>query len=73
MANEDTEPDEMLPEYDFRGGIRGKYVHRFADVKPVVVELAPDVAAAFPDANAVNEALRTVLRALRVGPPKIAG
>ena len=62
----------MLPEYDFRGGIRGKYVHRFADVKPVVV-VASDVAAAFPDANAVNEALRTVLRALRVGPPKIAG
>jgi hypothetical protein len=31
----------------------------------VMVTLAPDVAEAFPDANAVNEALRVLLKAAR--------
>lgn len=64
--------EEMLPEHDFRGGVRSKYAHLFADATPVVGELAPDVAQAFPDANAVNEALRTLLRAVRSAPPKVA-
>ena len=52
--------DTMRPEYDMRGGVRGKYAGRFPrDV--VMVTLAPDVAAAFPDAAAVNEALRLLL------------
>ncbi len=72
MANEKNESDDMLPEYDFKGGVRGKYAARFADAPPVVVELAPDVATAFPDTNAVNEALRTLLRALRTATPKNA-
>jgi hypothetical protein len=54
MKNTD---DEMRPEYDFRGGVRGKYAKRFADGSNVVV-LDPDVAARFPDAKAVNDALR---------------
>lgn len=70
MANEKNDGDDMLPEYDFKGGVRGKYAARFADAPPVIVELAPDVATAFPDANAVNEALRTLLRALRTTAPK---
>jgi len=49
--------DDMHAEYDFSNAVRGKYVKRFSrDV--VMVTLAPDVAAAFPDAAAVNEALR---------------
>ena len=52
--------DTMRPEYDMRGGVRGKYAGRFPrDV--VMVMLAPDVAAAFPDAAAVNGALRLLL------------
>jgi hypothetical protein len=50
----------MRAEYDFTNGVRGKYVKRFPrDV--VMVTLAPDVAAAFPDAAAVNAALRLLL------------
>jgi hypothetical protein len=56
--------DTMRPEYDMTGGIRGKYAARFPqDV--VMVTLAPDVAAAFPDADAVNEALRVLLKAVK--------
>lgn len=52
-----SEPDEMRAQYDFRGGVRGKYARRYAEGSNVVV-LEPDVAAAFPDAAAVNRALR---------------
>jgi len=56
--------DEMRKEYDFTHAVRGKYVERFPqDV--VMVTLAPDVAAAFPDANAVNDALRMLLKAAK--------
>lgn len=50
----------MRPEYDFRGGVRGKYVSRYREGTNVVV-LEPDVAAAFPTADAVNRALRALL------------
>jgi hypothetical protein len=53
--------DEMRKEYDFSNAVRGKYADRFPqDV--VMVTLAPDVAAAFPDADSVNEALRLLLK-----------
>ncbi|MCY7380172.1 MAG: hypothetical protein LH467_12660, partial [Gemmatimonadaceae bacterium] len=52
-------PDEMLPEYDFRGGVRGKYAAQYAEGSNVVL-LDPDVAAVFPDASAVNTALRAL-------------
>ena len=51
--------EDMRPEYDFSGGERGKYAGRFAEGANVVV-LDPDVAAAFPDAKSVNDALRKV-------------
>jgi hypothetical protein len=54
----------MRPEYDMSGGVRGKYASRFkGDV--VMVPIAPDVAAAFPDADAVNDALRVLLKAAK--------
>ena len=52
--------DTMRPEYDFRGGVRGKYASRYRAGTNVVV-LDPDVAAAFPNAGAVNRALRALL------------
>jgi hypothetical protein len=49
--------DDLLPEYDFTHGVRGRYAKRFAEGSNVVV-LEPDVAARFPDSKAVNDALR---------------
>lgn len=57
--------DELRPEYDLhellKGGIRGKYVARYRAGTNLVL-LDPDVAKAFPDEAAVNEALRLVIR-----------
>jgi hypothetical protein len=68
MANSPDEPtpshDEMRPEYDFRtmrGVVRGKYATRYRECLRII-RLAPDVAPAFADEAAVNEALREYLR-----------
>jgi hypothetical protein len=53
--------DEMRPEYDFSGGVRGKYAAHFARGTNVVV-LAPDVEEAFKTSRAVNDALRAQLK-----------
>ncbi len=56
--------DDLRPEYDpalIRRGVRGKYAARYR-AGTNLVWLAPDVAAAFPDAQAVNEALRLLMR-----------
>jgi len=50
---------DMLEEYDFSGGLRGKYAERWLAGANVVV-LAPDVAASFRDSRTVNEALRAL-------------
>jgi hypothetical protein len=53
-------PDtDMLDEYDFSGGVRGKYADRFPKGSNVVV-LDPDVARVFPDSESVNRALRAL-------------
>lgn len=48
---------DMLKEYDFGQGVRGKYAQRYAEGSNVVV-LPPDLAQAFPTAEAVHDALR---------------
>jgi hypothetical protein len=61
------EDDDLRPEYDFasmKGGIRGKYVARLRKGSNLVL-LEPEAAAAFPSAEAVNEALRGVLNTTR--------
>jgi hypothetical protein len=55
---------EMLPEYDFSQGVRGKYAKRFATGTNIVV-LSPDVAEFFPDSEAVNTALRALVEIAR--------
>jgi hypothetical protein len=50
---------EMLEEYDFSGGVRGKYAKQYAEGTNVVV-IDPDVAEYFPDHDAVNDALRSL-------------
>ena len=50
---------EMLREYDFRGGVRGKYAKRFSQGSNVVI-LDRDVAEIFTDSESVNQALRAL-------------
>jgi len=52
--------DEMRPEYDIRGGVRGKYYERYRQGTNVIV-LDPDVAAVFRDSQSVNQALRLLI------------
>ena len=59
--------DDLRPEYDFsslKGGVRGRYARRFQSGTNIV-RLDPELARAFPTDEAVNEALRTVMRASR--------
>jgi hypothetical protein len=53
--------DEIPPEYDLSGGVRGKYTARLAEGTNLV-PLDPDVAKVFPDAQAVNDALRALAK-----------
>lgn len=50
---------DMLPEYDFSKAARGKYYVRFNQSSNVVV-LDDDIAQLFPNAEAVNGALRAL-------------
>jgi len=51
---------EMKAEYDFSGGVRGKYVDRYRRGTNVVL-LDPELAEAFPDSKSVNSALRALV------------
>jgi hypothetical protein len=57
-TNSERDPD-LLEEYDFSNGVRGKYAGRFAQGSNVVV-LDPDVAQVFTDSESVNQALRAL-------------
>ena len=60
VSKTQRDPD-MLDEYDFSKGIRGKYVKRLAAGSNIVM-LQPEVAAAFPDSDSVNEALLVLIK-----------
>jgi len=72
--------EEMLPEYDFAGGVRGKHYRAYREGHTVkihkadgtttaqhftledgAVMLEPDVREYFPDSEAVNSALRSLI------------
>ena len=55
---------ELMPETDFRRGVRGKYADRTRAAR-VTVQLDPDVAQEFPDSASANEGLRALLRLRR--------
>lgn len=57
------DPD-VLKEYDFSKGARGKYAERYREGTNIV-KLDEDVAAVFPDAKSVNDALRALVRIIR--------
>jgi hypothetical protein len=60
--------DDMRAEYDFSGAVRGKYYERYKASTNVVV-LDPDVSAVFPNAEAVNQALRVLASVARARVP----
>jgi len=59
--------DNLRPEYnfDYSKAIRGKYSRRLQKERANVVVLEPDVAKAFRDSAAVNDALRSLLKVAR--------
>jgi len=63
VKSNQSDPD-MLSEYDFSKGIRGKYVERLRDGSNMV-KLDEDVAAIFPTEKAVNDALRSLAKIIR--------
>ena len=71
--NDRMETDDMRPEYDLRGGVRGKYYQQYREGTNVVL-LDSDVAAVFRDSESVNQALRILIKAASqietVNPPK---
>lgn len=62
-AKEKKTGDELRPEYnfDYSKAVRGKYYKRILEEGANVVMLEPDVAKAFVDSAAVNDALRSLL------------
>jgi len=60
MKKADDDSD-MRAEYDFSKGKRGKYATRFEEGTNIVV-LDPDIAESFPNSEAVNRALRSLLK-----------
>ena len=63
MKKMKDDPD-LLEEYDFSTGTRGKYAQRYQEGSNVVV-IEPDVAEFFPDHDSVNEALRNLVAVIR--------
>jgi hypothetical protein len=67
MKNNDVvsgDDDHLRPEYDLatlKGGVRGKHLERYRAGTNLAL-LAPDVRAAFPTDDAVNEALRALMQ-----------
>jgi hypothetical protein len=59
VAKNQKEPG-MREEYDFSGGVRGKYAKRYAKGSNVVI-LDPDVAKVFSSSSSVNDALRSLV------------
>jgi len=59
--------DELRPEYyreDLGPGVRGKYLESYRKGTNLVL-LSPDVAKAFPTEDAVNDALRSLIKIAR--------
>jgi len=76
MKKKSTEEksEDLRPEYDLgellKSGVQGKYASRYREGTNIVI-LDGDVAEAFPNDEAVNEALRLVIKLTKV--PKSEG
>ena len=69
-VHRERRPD-MLQEYDFSKGVRGRHAKRYAEGSNVVV-LSPDLAKIFRTSESVNEALRTLVRVGRKPSRKVS-
>ena len=63
MKKMQEDPD-ILEEYDFSQGIKGKYAKRYSEGTNIVV-IDPDVAKFFPDHDSVNKALRSLTEIIK--------
>jgi hypothetical protein len=63
MKVTNNDPD-MLKEYDFSKGRRGKYAKRYAEGTNIVL-IDPDVAEFFPDHDSVNDTLRSLIKVIK--------
>jgi hypothetical protein len=61
MSTHELEDDDMREEYDFSQSVRSPYAARAGEVH--FVTLDEDVYRVFPDSQAVNEALRLLIKA----------
>lgn len=70
--NPNTDFDDMRPEYDFSGAVRGKHFKSYREGTNVIL-LDSDVAQVFRDSESVNNALRALMHAskqIKENPPK---
>ena len=69
MKKRTEQKDELRPEYDMKsllkGGVQGKYAARYLAGTNLVL-LEPEVAKAFPNDKAVNDALKLVMKLKQV-------
>jgi hypothetical protein len=63
-AKTSVQPDDLRPKYkfDYSTAVRGKYYRRIMREGANIAVLEPDVAKAFRNSAAVNEALRSLLQ-----------
>jgi len=69
MKKQTKNNDELRPEYDLKSllkdGVRGKYTERY-NAGTNLVLLEPEVAKAFPNDKAVNDALKLVIQLTKI-------
>ena len=58
-----NDPD-MLEEYDFSNGIRGKYAAKYK-AGTNLIKLDPELTEYFPDSASVNEALKSLAKLMK--------
>jgi hypothetical protein len=68
-AHSKRKVDTLRHEYDFSSGVRGKFAKRFLAGHNLVL-LDPDVAEMFPTSDAVNDALRALVRIAKGTKPR---
>ncbi|MFL6213251.1 MAG: hypothetical protein ACJ74J_05075 [Blastocatellia bacterium] len=70
QSNSSEPKEEMRAEYDFSGGVRGKYYKQYTERTNVVL-LEPDVAEVFRDSESVNQALRVLIEIAKSQVPQV--
>ncbi|NEO49400.1 hypothetical protein [Moorena bouillonii] len=65
MTINNQQDQDLLDQYDFSKGIRGKYAQRYRESSNIV-KLDDDVAEMFPDEKSVNDALRALANIISI-------